>query len=179
VQGLATHCSDELRKLSPASSVTLHRVPGAFEIPIVVRERARLGNVDAIVALGVILQGETEHAQHLGQVVTQALQQISLEHGVPVIHAVLSLKNEQARKRCLEDEINRAPRRRTAVEMANLPRNCASSMGNVTPYNSAQYHFWRTARWVTNRGTGPMSGKNNVQLFARPLIEDARASPRN
>ena len=122
VQGLATHCSDELRKLSPASSVTLHRVPGAFEIPIVVRERARQGNVDAIVALGVILQGETGHAQHLGLVVTQALQQISLEHGVPVIHAVLSLKNEeQARKRCLEDEINRGTEAaRAAVEMANL-----------------------------------------------------------
>jgi 6,7-dimethyl-8-ribityllumazine synthase len=122
VQGLVTHCSDELRKLSPASSVTLHRVPGAFEIPIVVKKRAGQGNVDAIVALGVILQGETAHAQHLGQVVTQALQQISLEHGVPVIHAVLSLKNdEQARKRCLENEINRGTEAaRAAVEMANL-----------------------------------------------------------
>ncbi len=122
VRGLVTHCTDELRKLSPASSVTLHRVPGAFEIPLVVRERALQGNVDAIVALGVILQGETAHAQHLGQVVTQALQQISLEHGVPVIHAVLSLKNEeQARKRCLEDEINRGTEAaRAAVEMANL-----------------------------------------------------------
>ena len=122
VRGLATHCTDELRKLSPASSVTLHRVPGAFEIPIVVREKARQGNVDAIVALGVILQGETAHAQHLGQVVTQALQQISLEYGVPVIHAVLSLKNEeQARKRCLEDEINRGTESgRAAVEMADL-----------------------------------------------------------
>ena len=122
VRGLATHCTDELRKLSPASSVTLHRVPGAFEIPIVVREKARQGNVDAIVALGVILQGETAHAQHLGQVVTQALQQISLEYGVPVIHAVLSLKNEeQARTRCLEDEINRGTEAgRAAVEMADL-----------------------------------------------------------
>jgi len=122
VRGLAIHCTDELRKLSPASSVTLHRVPGAFEIPIVVREKARQGNVDAIVALGVILQGETAHAQHLGQVVTQALQQISLEHGVPVIHAVLSLKDEeQARKRCLEDEINRGTEAgRAAVEMADL-----------------------------------------------------------
>ena len=122
VRGLATHCTDELRKFSPASSVTLHRVPGAFEIPIVVREKARQGNVDAIVALGVILQGETAHAQHLGQVVTQALQQISLEHGVPVIHAVLSLNNEeQARTRCLEDEINRGTEAaRAAVEMANL-----------------------------------------------------------
>ena len=122
VRGLATHCTDELRRLSPASRIALHRVPGAFEIPIVVREKARQGNVDAIVALGVILQGETAHAQYLGQVVTQALQQISLEHGVPVIHGVLSLKDEeQARKRCLEDEINRGTEAaRTAVEMANL-----------------------------------------------------------
>lgn len=122
VQGLVTHCTDELRRLSPASNVTLHQVPGAFEIPIVVRETALLGNADAIVALGVILQGETAHAQHLGQVVTQALQQISLEHGVPVIHGVLSLKNqEQARKRCLEDKINRGTEAaRAAVEMAAL-----------------------------------------------------------
>ena len=76
----------------------------------------------AIVALGVILQGETTHAQLLGQVVTSSLQQISLEHGVPVIHAVLSLKNEaQARKRCLEDETNRGTEAaRAACEMANL-----------------------------------------------------------
>ena len=122
VQGLVTHCTDELRTLAPASNVTLHRVPGAFEIPIVVREIALQKNADAIVALGVILQGKTAHAQHLGEVVTHALQQIALEHGVPVIHAVLSLNNEeQARKRCLEDEINRGTEAaRAAFEMANL-----------------------------------------------------------
>ncbi len=122
VQGLVTHCTDELRKLSPASTVIVHLVPGAFEIPIVAREMALRENIDAIVALGVILQGETAHAQHLGQVVTQALQQVSLEHGVPVIHAVLSLKNrEQARKRCLADEINRGTEAaRVAIEMADL-----------------------------------------------------------
>ena len=122
VQGLVTHCTDELRTLSPASAVTLYRVPGAFEIPIVVREVALKKKADAIVALGVILQGETAHAQHLGQTVTHALQQISLEHGIPVIHAVLSLNNEeQARKRCLEDEINRGTEAaQAAFEMANL-----------------------------------------------------------
>jgi 6,7-dimethyl-8-ribityllumazine synthase len=122
VEGLVTHCTDELRILSPASHILLHRVPGAFEIPLVVREVALRKEADAIVALGVILQGETIHAQLLGQVVTNALQQISLEHGVPVIHAVLSLKDEkQARQRCLEDEINRGTEAaRTAFEMVNL-----------------------------------------------------------
>jgi len=122
VEGLVSHCTDELRTLSPASNILLYRVPGAFEIPLVVREVALRKEADAIVALGVILQGETTHAQLLGQVVTNALQQISLEQGVPVIHAVLSLKDEkQARQRCLEDEINRGTEAaRTAFEMVNL-----------------------------------------------------------
>lgn len=122
VQGLVTHCTHELRALSPASNVVLHLVPGAFEIPVVVQELAQQKNAQAIVALGVILQGETPHAQHLGQAVTHALQQISLEHGVPVIHAVLSLQNEeQARKRCLEDDLNRGREAaRAAFAMANL-----------------------------------------------------------
>ena len=122
VQGLVTHCTDELRALSAASKIDVLLVPGAFEIPLVVREVALKGNADAIIALGVILEGETAHAQHLGQVVTQALQQISLDHSVPVIHAVLSLKNEkQARERCLEDKINRGTEAaRAAFEMTNV-----------------------------------------------------------
>jgi 6,7-dimethyl-8-ribityllumazine synthase len=122
VEGLVTHCTEELRNLAPVSKITLHQVPGAFEIPIVVRAVALKDNVDAIVALGVILQGETAHAQHLGQSVTHALQQISLEHGVPVIHAVLSLQNEeQARKRCLGDDGNRGTEAaRAAFAMSGL-----------------------------------------------------------
>jgi 6,7-dimethyl-8-ribityllumazine synthase len=122
VQGLVTHCTDELRALSPASNVVLHLVPGAFEIPIVVQEVARQKRADAIVALGAILQGETAHAEHLATSVTHALQQIALEHGTPVINAVLSLNDEeQARERCLEDEINRGTEAaRAAFEMANL-----------------------------------------------------------
>src|SRR5450432_2491797 len=122
VQGLVTHCTDELRLLSPTSSVTLHLVPGAFEIPIIAREVALKKNADGIIALGVILDGETAHAQHLGQVVTGALQQVALEHGVPVIHVVLSLKNEQqARARCLENKINRGTEAaRAAWQITNL-----------------------------------------------------------
>lgn len=122
VEGLVTHCTDELRALSPVASIALHLVPGAFEIPIVVQEVARQKHADAIVALGAILQGETPHAEHLAQSVTHALQQVALEHGIPVINAVLSLKNEeQAQKRCLENEINRGTEAaRAAFEIANL-----------------------------------------------------------
>ncbi len=122
VDGLIQHCTKELRALSPGTDVSLLRVPGAFEIPLAVREVAAQKTAQAIIALGVILEGKTAHAQFLGQAVTQALQQISLECGVPVIHAVLSLKNEaQARKRCLEHEMNRGTEAaRAAFEMAGL-----------------------------------------------------------
>ena len=122
VQGLVNHCTEELRALSPASNVSLILVPGAFEIPLVVREVASKKHADAIIALGVILQGDTVHARQLGDSVTHSLQQISLAHGVPVIHAVLSLMDEeQARKRCLEKRMNRGTEAaRAAFEMTNV-----------------------------------------------------------
>jgi 6,7-dimethyl-8-ribityllumazine synthase len=108
VQGLVDHAVAELRALSPSADISIHQVPGAFEIPVVVREIALKKNAQAILALGVILQGKTSHAQNLARSVTDALQQIAIEHGVPVINAVLSLETEQqARERCLKKEINR------------------------------------------------------------------------
>jgi 6,7-dimethyl-8-ribityllumazine synthase len=122
VQGLVDHAVAELRVLLPTSQFDLHQVPGAFEIPIVVRELARQKSADAILAVGVILKGKTEHAAHIGQSITDALQRIAIEDGVPVIHAVLSLNSEaQARERCLEDEMNRGTEAaRAAVHMANV-----------------------------------------------------------
>jgi 6,7-dimethyl-8-ribityllumazine synthase len=108
VQGLVDHAVAELRLLSPSADISIHQVPGAFEIPVVVREIALRKKVHAILALGVILQGKTSHAENLARSVTDALQQIAIEHGVPVINAVLSLETEaQARQRCLESKINR------------------------------------------------------------------------
>jgi 6,7-dimethyl-8-ribityllumazine synthase len=121
VDGLIDHARKELHALAPRAAITLHRVPGAFEIPIIVRELASKKNVEAIIALGVILQGETSHAENLARSVTDALQRIALEHRVPVIHAVLSFANEdQARERCLDSNINRGTEAaRTAVEIAS------------------------------------------------------------
>ena len=122
VQGLVNHATEELRTLVPGAVLTLHQVPGAFEIPIVVREVALQKTADAIIAIGVILKGNTNHAEHLSHSVTNALQQIALETGVPVINAVLSLENEeQARERCLETKINRGiEAARAAVEISSV-----------------------------------------------------------
>ena len=122
VQGLVDHATNELRALAPAAQIALHQVPGAFEIPIVVRELAAQKKADAILALGVIVKGETDHAEHLARSVTDALQRIAIEHGVPVINTVLSVNHaEEARQRCLENQINRGTEAaRTAVEISNV-----------------------------------------------------------
>jgi 6,7-dimethyl-8-ribityllumazine synthase len=122
VQGLVNHATEELRSLAPAATIMLHQVPGAFEIPIVVRELAMQKDADAILAIGVILKGKTSHADNLARSVTDALQRVATEHGVPVINAVLSLNHDlEARERCLEDKINRGTEAaRAAVEIANV-----------------------------------------------------------
>lgn len=120
VHGLVDRASEELRTLSPGARIELYQVPGAFEIPIVARELALRKRADAIIACGLIFRGETAHADHLARSVTDALQQLAIEHGVPIVHAVLSVENEaQARERCLGSRINRGTEAaRTAVEIA-------------------------------------------------------------
>jgi 6,7-dimethyl-8-ribityllumazine synthase len=122
VQGLIDHATAELRALIPGATTSLLQVPGAFEIPLVVREIALEKRGDAIIAIGVILKGKTDHAENLSRSVTDALQQIAVAHGVPVINAVLSFDDEtQARERCLENEINRGTEAaRAAVEISNV-----------------------------------------------------------
>src|SRR6266540_2162975 len=131
VQGLIDHALEELRALVPDATISLHRVPGAFELPVVVQELAARDRADAVIACGVILQGETNHAQNLSRSVTDALQRIAIEHGVPVINAVLSFDNEkQARARCLENKINRGTEAaRAAVEIANVLSEVRSKQG--------------------------------------------------
>ena len=122
VQGLIDHVTAELRALAPGATTALTQVPGSFEIPVVVRELALQKRADAIIAIGVILKGETNHAENLSRSVTDALQRIAVAHGTPVINAVLTFDDEyQARARCLENEINRGTEAaRAAVEISSV-----------------------------------------------------------
>jgi len=119
VEGLCAHAQRELAVLLPNSAIQQFQGPGAFEIPLFVQEIAERGAFNAIIALGVVIQGETQHARLVAEAVTHALLDLTLRFRVPVIHEVLLLDNEaQARERCLEEEINRGTEAaRVAVRM--------------------------------------------------------------
>ena len=114
---LVASASETLAKLAPALEVRVIRVPGAFEIPVVV-EAVACGEVQplAIIALGVIIRGSTAHADLIAGSITRSLADIGVSHLVPVIHEVLLVENaDQAEARTLGDELNRG---REAAEAA-------------------------------------------------------------
>ena len=108
-------------KRAGAKQIQVVRVPGAFEIPAVAAKLAASEpRPAAIICLGVIFQGQTSHAQHIGWGVTHALAQIQVQHKQPVIHAVFVFeKVKHARVRCLGAKHNRGVEAaQTALEMA-------------------------------------------------------------
>ena len=115
-------------KRAGAKNIQVVRVPGAFEIPTVAAELAHASRIthhapiSAIICLGVIFQGQTSHAQHIGWGVTHALAQIQLQHSIPVIHGVFTFeKEEHARVRCLGRKHNRGREAAlTALTMARV-----------------------------------------------------------
>ena len=117
VEALAGHGAD------PAS-LELIRVPGAFDLPPVVRLLAESRNFDAIVALGAVIRGETPHFDYVAGECAAGLARIASETGVPVAFGVLTTDTvEQAEARAGGAEGNKgADAARAAIELANLMR---------------------------------------------------------
>lgn len=118
----------ELLAMFPHVAVKTFEAPGSFEIPLITKLLAERDEFDAILALGIILQGETKHADLIAGSITNALQQIAIDHRVPVVHEVLLVANEaQARARCLEPELNRG---REAARAAAVAAQTAQAILN-------------------------------------------------
>jgi len=73
---------------------TVVRVPGAFELPLAAKWAAEEG-ADAIVALGVVIQGDTPHFDYVCQAATDGLNRVQLDYGVPVGFGLLTVNTEQ------------------------------------------------------------------------------------
>ncbi len=122
VQGLIDSCRNELLSLMPNSSIPLYRVPGAFEIPVCAEYVLNHSNADVVIALGVVIEGETAHADIIARTVAERLSEMAVRHELPVISEVLLVQDEeQARERCFGAEINRGVEAaRAAMGMAEL-----------------------------------------------------------
>ena len=98
------------------------RVPGAYEIPVAAKRLAAGGKVDAVVALGAVVQGATAHAALINETTSRAFCEISLATGVPVVDGVVSAESlEQAVERCGTKQGNKGfSAMQAAIEMVNV-----------------------------------------------------------
>ena len=107
-----------------ADNVSVAYVPGSYEIPFAVKQMLDRKEFDAIVALGVVIQGDTPHASYINSEVAKGLAQLGLESGIPVTYGMITADN-------LEQAINRSGVKAgnkgvdaaiAAIEMVNLSR---------------------------------------------------------
>ncbi len=105
------------------AEATVVRVPGALEIPLVAQLLARSG-FDAVVAIGAVIEGETDHYTHVATEAARGIGQVALETGVPVANSVLTTRRfEHARDRSLPGPANKGyEAARAAVAAANTLR---------------------------------------------------------
>lgn len=120
----------ELGELVPNGRIDLIRVPGAFEIPVVVASLLERDPPACVIALGLIIRGSTEHADLVGSSVTHSLQQLAVKFCRPVIHEVLLVADEkQAYARCIGEHLNRGKEAaRAAASMIDIFHELDRSM---------------------------------------------------
>jgi len=83
---------DALHKLgTEEKDISIYRVPGSFEIPIIVKKLAGAKKVDGIICLGALIRGDTPHFDFLSAEITKGLAQVSMEEGIPVSFGILTV----------------------------------------------------------------------------------------
>jgi 6,7-dimethyl-8-ribityllumazine synthase len=83
---------DALQKLgAEEKDISVYKVPGSFEIPVIAKKLAKVKKVDGIVCLGALIRGDTPHFDFLSAEVTKGLAQISMDEGLPVSFGILTV----------------------------------------------------------------------------------------
>ncbi|HYJ92749.1 MAG TPA: 6,7-dimethyl-8-ribityllumazine synthase [Pyrinomonadaceae bacterium] len=108
----------------PKNAIEIFRVPGAFELPLASMKAAETGLFDAVIALGVVIRGETPHFDFVAGRAAAGIMQASLDTGVPVMFGVVTADTrEQAEARCGGTVGNKGyESAMSAIEMASLAR---------------------------------------------------------
>lgn len=127
---LVENTVEELNELIPQGRVDLIRVPGAFEIPMMVATLLDRDPPACVIALGLIIRGDTAHGDLICNSVTDALQHLAVQSLCPVIHEVLLVADEkQAYARCIGNKLNRGKEAaRAAAAMIDVFQELERSM---------------------------------------------------
>ena len=106
----------------PSQTVKTCWVPGAVEIPLIAKRLAKTENYEAIICLGTVIQGQTNHYDYVCEQVSLGCQQVALEYEIPIIFGILTTQNkEQAFARAGGDHGNKgAQMADAAMEMIQL-----------------------------------------------------------
>lgn len=105
-------------------SIQIFHVPGSFELPVACLKAAQSGEFDAVIALGVIIRGDTPHFEYVSMQTSAGIMQASMLTGVPVLFGVITANDlAQAKQRSGEKADNKGyEAAHSAVEMVNLFR---------------------------------------------------------
>ncbi len=120
---LLANCLDTLAKAgADTRDIKVLKVPGSFEVTAAAAKLARSGKCDCVIGLGVLLQGETQHARHIGDAVAHGLTNISILLATPTVFGIVTADTvKQARVRCVGKKHNRGREAAlTAIEMARV-----------------------------------------------------------
>jgi 6,7-dimethyl-8-ribityllumazine synthase len=111
----------------PADRIDVVRVPGAFEIPLVAQTLGDSGTYGAVVCLGAVIKGDTDHYEYVCRAVTDGINQAALSCAIPMVFGVLTCTTEeQALDRAGGKEGNKGfDSAVAAVEMVNLMKKLA------------------------------------------------------
>lgn len=110
--------------LQDADAVETFHVPGAFELPLACLRAAESARFDAVIALGVVIRGDTPHFDYVAGQTAAGIMQASMQTGVPVMFGVITADNvEQTEARCQPGADNKGYEAAvSAIEMAHLMR---------------------------------------------------------
>ena len=128
VEAMVAKAVAEIALIEPHTKTEVIHAPGSFEIPFLAAQLVKQTKPDAVICLGVIFQGATSHASLIAASVSDSLCRLSVDSLTPVIHGVLLLRDEeQARERCLGDELNRGTEAaRAAIEVIRSSRSISN-----------------------------------------------------
>jgi len=109
----------ELKKRH-VKTIEVFSVPGALEIPVTARKIADKGSFDVVIALGVVIKGETSHYEHVARESVHGIQNLSIKYGLPIISGILTVLTKKQAVERIQNGVSYA---RSAIHIYHTLKN--------------------------------------------------------